>query len=298
MATTKTAERVAARTEERAEIQDVFTTKGRLPEMGVVETIKEAAEMAAERFGPDELEQHAQVIGEAWMMKLKKRNEQAKEFARRAKSLARSEELEIALPISGTAAAPYVWWNLLLAGPFQPLAAGGPFLPHKIIRAGEPAFMLAVMWRNPNGIDDNPLNPSAATVMAPLQYTLWCQTVNLTQVANGPDLGPINAAFGAGIFGFLNLHILPINFPPFPTPPEGTPNLYEMNLTVDITTPGQPYAGYSTWVLDPDNEPAFGQAFAVYWDPSIGWVSVPSLPGAANGLQHDIPARFLVHTVS
>jgi len=251
-------------------------------------TVRAAAEEAAEVYAPDEVEKHAQAIGEAWVALL---NERTRTYARRAKAMARGEGLEAAEPV---AAGGYVWWNLLLAGPFQPTPPdAAPFLPHKIIQAGEPAFMLAVMWRNPNPIDGQPL--SASTVMSAYDYTIWCETLNLTDVTNGPDFGPITATFGAGAFGFLNLHVIPITFP---APPEGKANLYEMNLTVDISgpVPGLPFAGFATWVFDPDAEAAFGNPFCVGWDPDIGWVCIPSVPGAPAGLQHDTPARFLVYT--
>jgi hypothetical protein len=109
---------------------------------------------------------------------------------------------------------------------------GGPFLPSKVIRAGEPAFMLAVIRRNPNPIPTTLI--SAATLMRPLEYTLRLETVNLTNVANGPDFGPIVNTFANDFFGFLNLHIIPINFP---APPQGRPNLYEANMVVDISGP-------------------------------------------------------------
>jgi hypothetical protein len=254
-----------------------------------VGTVRQAAEAAAELYAPDEVEKHAQAIGESWVGVL---NQRTKMYAKRKREMAREAGLEAAEP----AAAGYVWWNLLLGGPFQPVAgaAAGPFLPHKIIRAGEPAFMLAVLWRNPDPIDGGG-GPSASTVMIPYNYNIWFETINLTTVTNGPDFGPINANFGAGIFGYLNWHVIPIAFP---APPEGRPNLYEMNMTVDITQAGLPFAGFSTWVLDPDAEAPFGGPGTtwVFWDPDIGWVRILPVPGAPGGLQHDTPARFLVYT--
>jgi hypothetical protein len=189
----------------------------------------------------------------------------------------------------------YTWWNLLLAGPFQAPQVGGPFLPSKVIRAGEPAFMLAVIRRNPNPIPATLI--SAATLMRPLEYTLRLETMNLTNVANGPDFGPIVNTFANDVFGFLNLHVIPINFP---APPQGRPNLYEANMVVDISGPvsGMPFAGYNTWILDPDTEPAIGSPTGFFvFSPNLGGlVFVPGLPSGGGGLQHDVPARFLVYT--
>jgi len=132
--------------------------------------------------------------------------------------------------------------------------------------------------------------------MAPLDYTLSLQTINLSTVQDGPDFGPINATFGAGFFGFLNLHMIPLTFV---APPQGAPNLYETNMIVDISgpVPGMPFAGFNTWILDPDAAPAIGGGgFFVLSAALGGLVFIPDLPGGVGGLQPDTPARFLVYT--
>jgi hypothetical protein len=169
-----------------------------------------------------------------------------------------------------------------LAGPFQPGISPlptGPYLPHKIIEANEAAFMVGAVWRNPFGIDWNATNPPASTVMGAFDLTIWLETVNVTDVVNGPDFGPI--VFAPLGLGFLTLFFVPITFP---APPPGKPHLYEMNLTADISGPiaGLPFAGYSTWIFNPDLEPPI-------WPP-------PIMPGMPPHWQYDIPARFLVYT--
>jgi hypothetical protein len=134
--------------------------------------------------------------------------------------------------------------------------------------------------------------------MAPLQYTLTLQTINLTSVTRGPSFGPIIDTFAAGIFGFLNFHIIPLSFA---TPRQGSPDLYEANMVVDISgpVPGMPFAGFNTWILDPDAEPAFSTDTGFFiFSPVLGggFFPVPNLPGGAGGLQADVPARFLVYT--
>ena len=284
---------MATPAKEKVKMQDEVVVeapaKGTAIPSGPVGIIREAALTAAERFAPDEVEKHAQAIGEAWMQKL---NQQAKVHRKQIQAIAGEVGLE-ATDIETPAG--YTWWNLLLAGPFQAPAVGGPFQPSKVIQAVGPAFMLAVIRRNPNPIPGTLI--SASTLMAPLQYTLTLQTINLTTVANGPDFGPITATFGAGIFGFLNFHIIPMNFA---VPPQGLPNLYEANMLVDISgpVPGMPFAGFNTWILDPDAEPAIGANTGFWiWASSLGGlVYVPGLPGGASGLQFDTPARFLVYT--
>jgi len=250
--------------------------------------VREAAMSAADSYAPDEVEKHAQLIGEAWVEKL---NQQAKAYKKQIKAIAQEAGME-ATDIETPAG--YTWWNLLLAGPFQAPAVGGPFQASKVIRGGDPAFMLAVIRRNPDPIPGTLI--SASTMMSPLEYTLSLQTINLTSVTNGPDFGPITATFAGGFFGFLNLHIIPINFA---TPAEGRPNLYEANMVVDISgpVPGMPFAGFNTWILDPDAEPAIGSNTGFFISsPSLGsLVFVPGLPGGVGGLQADTPARFLVY---
>jgi len=236
------------------------------------ETVAEAASVAAEMYAPEEMEEHAQVMIDAWRARLAEQN---KIYARRVRELSR-EQPEIAEPISLFGL--YAWWNLLLAGPFQILQPNGPFLPHKIIKHGEPAFFLAALWRNPLGINFDPTSPSAATVMTKWTFSLILQTINLTSVTDGPDLPPgwpLVSTFSPG-----NIDILFIPIAGLPAPRQGKPDLYEANMTVDIVAPfgAIPFAGYSTWVLDPDNEPPF-----------------LFVPPQGPRLQHDIPARFMVY---
>jgi hypothetical protein len=171
----------------------------------------------------------------------------------------------------------YPWWNILVLGPFQAVAPLGPFRPSKIIRSGEAAFMIVVLWRNPLPLPGGP-NPSAAQIMASYEWEVHGETINLSDVVNGPDLTPVTGTFGAG---FVDAFIMPIPPATFPTPVEGRPLLYELNFVMDIKGVGPglpPFAGYATWVFDPDTEPPF--------------LFVPQAPA---GLQHDIPVRFLVY---
>lgn len=169
----------------------------------------------------------------------------------------------------------YPWWNLLMLGPFQAAAPGGPFQPSKIMIHGERAFMIAALWRNPVPLPGGP-NPSAAQIMSPFNYRLRGEMINLSAVSDGPDFSVVNSTFGGG---FINIHVMDV--PNVPPPADGRPTLYEANFTVDILGVGTglpPFAGYSTWLLDPDNEPPF-----------------LLVPGQGPRLQHDIPARFLVY---
>jgi hypothetical protein len=189
-------------------------------------------------------------------------------------------------PVSSFFGITYQWWNLLMLGPFQAVAPLGPFRPSKIIRAGEPAFMVAALWRNPLPLPGGP-NPSAAQIMSPFTYRIRGEVINLSAVSNGLDYTPVTATFGAP---FINLHVMSVPTAT-PAPTDGSPTLLEANFTVDILGPGvglPPFAGYSTWLFDPDNEPGFVFPFI----PGVGPVVIP---GTGPQLQHDIPARYLVY---
>jgi len=181
--------------------------------------------------------------------------------------------LEIAEPITPLPV-PYLWFDLMALGPFQPIAPGGPLLPNRVIRVGEPAFLVAALWRNPVPLLGG---PSAAAVMSPFTFVVRGQTVNLNTVASGPDLGPASGVFGPG---FVNLLVLPI--PAVPPPPQGEPLLLEIHLSVDVVGPGPglpPFAGFATRWFQPDLQPPFlGQ------------------PGILPGVLEETPVRFLIYS--
>lgn len=169
---------------------------------------------------------------------------------------------------------PYLTWNVLMAGPFQTLSPLGPspvFAPQKIIEQGEACFFLVAFWRNP-------LPPSFSNLtMAGHTVAYWGETVNLSDVTNGPDL-PVAGSFvlDSSIVTVKTI-ICPPSFFSGGTPDR--PKLYETTVTARV--PANPiYTAFSTWHFDPDGELPM---------PSIG------MPGVAGGFQHDIPARFLVY---
>lgn len=192
-------------------------------------------------------------------------------------------------PITSFFGITYPWWNLLVLGPFQRVAPLGPFRPSKIIRHNEAAYMVAALWRNPRPLPGGP-NPSAAQIMSPFRFRIRGEVINLTNVTSGPNFQPITGTFGPG---FTNIYTM--SLPAMPAPVDGRPNLYEVNFTVDVLGPSRglpPFAGYSTWVYDPDREPPFVFPRVVLPD---GRVISVRVPGSSGGLQHDTPARFLVY---
>lgn len=256
-------------------------------------SINEAAEAAAEMFAPNEVEKQAQVIGEAWKAKLL---EQSKVYVRQLSELTHrlqgnDEIQEIAEPISNFFGVPYAWWNLLLAGPFQPATPLGPFLPRKVIMYNEPAFMLAAFWRNPAPLPGG-ANPSAAQIMAPYRCQLRLQTINLSSVTSGPNFAPAPFVFGGGNVNIVTVPISPA-LSGFPAPADGNPALYEMNAVADILLggPGQglpPFAGFATTIYDPDTE--FPFLF-----PNIPGIGPVNVPGVGPHFYRDSGARFQIY---
>ena len=246
-------------------------------------SVADAAMAATSAYAATEIEKQAKAILAATETSLKARTDAYTRRAMQAASNSRKAGFapEIAEPIVNVPPM-YPYWNLFLYGPFQPLGGpGGPFLPHKAIRGGEPAFMLALTWRNPSCINWLCPAPSAATLMSAYQFRVRIETINLSSVTNGPDYQSPIQVFGPG---FLNAFVFwvsgPLSPSPLPAGPQGAPFLYELNATTDIVgpVPGLPFAGTATWVFDPDVDP------------------FPPMPTVPAGWQYDIPARLLVYT--
>lgn len=237
-----------------------------------ISSVRQAAEAAAEVYEANEIDKHAAALIDAWSLKLK---EQTRSYVKQATLMARSARQEIAGPINPSTPL-YPYWGLFMAGPFQPLGgANGPFLPHKIIKAGEPAFMLYALWRNPGCMNWLCPAPSACELMSGWDAQIWMRTGNLTNWTPGQAFGPYNIKLGnyssCSEFGYV-----PLNFP---TPPNGQPDLYEINATVDITGPGAvSFAGFSTWAYDPDFD-----ALSPFLSTTPHW-------------QFETPMRFMVYT--
>lgn len=278
---------MAAQVKEKVGYQEEVAVKA------AVGTVREAAEAAAEAYATDEIEKHAQAIMEAWAAKMKSLTRQ---YTKRARELARGKGSRLAGPITQTSPQ-YPWWNVLIAGPYQPEpASGGPYMPHKIFTASEEAFMIGGVWLNPEPINWSPPGPSAADLMAGYDLTIRFETINLTSVAAGPNLGPIEMK---PIFdwpdGDPDFKTFRVDLGPgiFSEPPQGRPHLYELNVTADITGPApQAMAGFATWVFDPDEEPSIWPLPTWPSDfPPIEWF----LWWWPQHWQFERPARFLVY---
>jgi hypothetical protein len=213
---------------------------------------------------PVELVERYETILDAYAAKLKDRIDL--NIKKATQMAEQGTGIEIAEPFSGVF---YKWWDLFLVGPFQIITAP-PFLPHKVIAAGEPAFFLAFVVKNP--LPTPGPGPSALTILNGRPFNLNAEMVNLTTVTDGPDIPIANAFNGAVVQPFLLVFIAPV-------PAQGKPDLYEINVTLDVNDPFlQPIAGFATTIVDVDTDPGF-----------------PTFPASGPHLHVEQPMRFLVY---
>lgn len=163
----------------------------------------------------------------------------------------------------------YQYWNLLTMGPFQ-FMGNPPYRPRKIVAAGEHCLMLAFLWINPANSDGGGL--PGTVVLGDRTYRLRFESMNLTHVTNGPDM-TFTGKFDSPAPILTDFRWW------MPTADPGiNPAHFEVNVTMDITVHGQPFAGFSTWHYDPDAE--------------LPWLQIPVAPAH---WQFERPARMLIY---
>ncbi len=163
----------------------------------------------------------------------------------------------------------YVAFDVAATSPIQ-FTGLPPYQPGKVIAAGEPAFLVAFLWVNPATGPGFVVPPSVQLGGRGWRVTL--DLANITTmtstklVQTGTFGSPADAAPGVAIFTL-------------PTPDPGLdPDVYEANVTFDITDPGQPYAAFATNFFDVDADPGF-------------LFVPPSVPQWRN----ELPNRYLVY---
>jgi hypothetical protein len=154
-------------------------------------------------------------------------------------------------------AEPQFWWDVAAIGPFQFTAAGGPLLPHSIIKVGEPAFVATIILLNDQEALAGGTNAAAVLSNFALPYEVRYQTGNLTTwslgqanmqaVHTGLNLIP-NQFFYIDVIGFIGT----------------VPGLYEMNITSRLLGAAPPFvnapqfAAYASNVFSLDADGLFG----------------------------------------
>jgi hypothetical protein len=221
----------------------------------------EAREAAVE-VSPEVKEKAAHFM-DNYMSFLKERTESY--VQRMADLKAQGPAAELGGPITALG---YQYWNVLTLGPIQ-FFGNPPWRPSRIIAAGELALILGVVWVNP--APDPGGGVPGTVVLGGRNYRIRFESINLTNVTNGPDR-PFVGQFPA----VPSIHFFPWFF--VPNDPGINPALYQTYLTADITNVAQPFAAFSTWHFDPDQEP--------------GFLGLPNQPG---GWEHDRPCQYLVY---
>lgn len=170
-------------------------------------------------------------------------------------------------------AEPYPWWNLWAIGPIQPIAAGGPLLPHQVIKVGEPAFVATIVALNPAPILPGPTSPGDVLSNFGLPGEVQYATGNLTTWSLGPaslqHLSGFNLLpgvyFYVNVFGFVATN----------------PGLYEMNITARLLGATPPaisapqFAGFARAVVDIDPDLFIAPAPGMQFDHSIRFQVYP-----------------------
>jgi hypothetical protein len=212
--------------------------------------------------------------------------------------MANEKEIPEAEPEAGGAvlAGGYQYWNCLTVGPIQ-WFGDPPYRPSKIIAAGELTLMLGVVWINPANSPGGGF--PGTVVLGGRDCRVRFETVNLSDVANGPDRWWLRTFDNPA----LNVYVFPW-WRVWPDPGV-TPNLYETTLTADVVQLGQPLAAFSTWHFTPDVEPGFLVPLPPLPAPPPGTVPPGSVPPAIPPaialppmwwpLWYGLPARFLVY---
>jgi hypothetical protein len=157
------------------------------------------------------------------------------------------------------------WWNLYSLGLYQNIVPGGPLAPHKVIKAGETAFVETVIVLNPNPIVEPGFVSPCSILTGYDGIEVTYQTGNLTTWTKGApaDVRTIDLVVDQCTY----VDVLEF------TPQEA--GLFEMHISARILAPGSQFAGFARWVLDRDPEPP-------WWSPTPGWT-------------FDMPIRFMVY---
>lgn len=173
--------------------------------------------------------------------------------------------------VRGEIAEPEGWWNLYAIGPIQPIAVGGPLLPHQVIKVGEPAFIVTVLFLNPFLILPGPTTASDVLSNFALDYEVRYQTGNLTTW----QLGAPNAVQGGTLVPGQSVYVDVLGFI---AQQEG---LFEMNITARILGAAPPhvnapqFAGYARAVVDIDPDLFISGAPGLQFDHAIKFQVYP-----------------------
>jgi hypothetical protein len=175
-----------------------------------------------------------------------------------------------------TSGAPYVSFDVVAVSPIT-FGSPPPYLPSKIIAAGDLSFLVAFIFTNPASY--------MGTIPASVQLAArpWRMTLDQSNLTSGAILP---TQFRVGVFPTPVAPMLtPVIFALDTTPNSGPdPRLIDANVTVYVDLPGQPFAAFATNFYDIDNDPGF---------PFLPLI--PPIPSETSGWRYDQPNRYLVY---
>jgi hypothetical protein len=165
----------------------------------------------------------------------------------------------------------YVAFDVAATSPIQ--ASGlPPYQPGKVIAAGELAFLVAFMFVNPMASIPSGFAVPPTVQLGGRHWRVSLDLVDLTDLTHSTLVQTGTYGAQAPAFDFVIFTL--------PTPDPGPDAaVYEANVTLDISDPGQPYAAFATNFFDVDADP--------------GLLFVPPSPP---GWRHDLPNRYLVYS--
>src|SRR5262245_163999 len=172
-------------------------------------------------------------------------------------------------------AEPDEWWNLFAIGPIQAIGIPNPLLPHSVIKVGETAFVVTVLFLNPFLVIPPGTTPGDILSNFALPYEVQYQTGNLTTWALGQaDMNVVHNGAGLNLIPGVYTYVDILQFT------ANTPGLYEMNISARILGAAQPFvnappfAGFARGVVDIDSD--------LFLQPPPG-------------LQFEVPIRFQIY---
>jgi hypothetical protein len=169
---------------------------------------------------------------------------------------------------------PYVAFDVTATSPIQ-FIGQPPYLPSKIIAAGDFAFLVAYIFTNPFVDFQAGWAVPASVQLGGLPWRMTLDQANLTTGSNMPT------QVQTGVFPGPAPVFTPVLFllPTFPGPAQGAdPWLIEANVTVYVDVPAKPYAAFGTKFIDLDNDPG-----------------VPFFPPVTAGWRYELPNRYLIY---
>lgn len=171
---------------------------------------------------------------------------------------------------------PYVSFDIVAAAPVQFIPVNGPpYAPNRIAAAGELMLLQALLFINPVPCTSCGFAVQPTVILGGNSIAVRFEQLNITA---GTALPPItlSGVLPAVAPALISVAALIV------APPVLRPNLFELNVTADITTPAKPFAAFATWHQDTDAE--------------FPWFQGGTFPPAlAPQFEHDIPVRYLVY---